>query len=186
MAGGACLQRRRRRRAHAPAGVRGARHRLGGDAQHQHGDARGFGGDRQPPARGQIQPGLRAPQLDHRRAHIGAAHHVQPRAQHRLRIGQHAQDQARGIEPDLAQPRRVQPAAALFGRGGAEPDDRPAQFAAEHRGEAGGAARIASIRRIDLVQAAPRETAAQHPVEVRMIEARMARARGWAALLYPR
>ena len=80
----------------------------GRDPQQQWRHARSFRGQREPAAGGQVDPPRIAPQFDHRRPDRGTAHHFAGRAQQGVGIGgQHQQHRVR-VDPDFAQPGRIE------------------------------------------------------------------------------
>ncbi len=165
-----------RRTGHLPACLRRARGRPGiGQAQQEWRHARGLGREREAAAAGQIEQRRIAAELQNDRAERPAAQRVHARTQQRLRVGQYAEDQPRRIEPEIGKARAIEagPALRLFL---AQPENRgrcivPAGKAqGQHGREARGTGVALCILRENLVQLAPRQSAAQHAINPRKSE----------------
>lgn len=156
----------------APARLRGTRPRFGIGAQQQRSDARGFRGQRDPAAGGQVEHARVAPQLDHRRADARATHDVDRRAQQRDRIGEQDQHDPPRVDADRGEAGGMDRAAPL-GRLLAQPDERARRRAdepGEHRGKPCGAPRVFRLAGKQFVQPPAREPAADRGVDSGMAE----------------
>lgn len=160
------LQRPRRQGRDQPARPGGAGGWRGATQQKGR-DARRLGRQRKAPADRQIKLARLAPGLDHDRPQRRASGGLRASPQHALRVaGPHQQD-ARGIEAELGQPRRMQTARLAIQRILPDPEDRAltgrAQRNAHGKPRRGG--EIGAACRIDLVQRRARDAAAQRLVQ---------------------
>jgi hypothetical protein len=161
------FQRARRQRRDLPAGAGGARGRARHRAQQHDRDARAFGRERKAPARGQIEQTRLAPGFDQHGAQRRAACRLGPGPQHALRIPHPHQQDARGIEAELRQARRVQAASLGIEDILPDPEDR-ALLRRPDRDADGKASRCREVRgsrRVDLMQSRARDATAQRFVE---------------------
>lgn len=166
------LARPRRQGPHQPARRRRARRRLGSDPQQQGHDAGRLCRQDETPAGGQVELARLAPGLDQGRAKGRTAGRLCPGAQHALGIAGPHQQHLRGVEAELGEAGRVQPAG--FGRQKILPDPeqrpRPRGPQGQRRGEAGRGGQIGPAGRIDLVQGGAGDAAAQRLIEPRHAE----------------
>src|SRR6185369_17470141 len=90
-----------------------------------------------------------------------------------------------GIHADLAQTRRMQPAATPLGLVGAQPDQHAADPYRQHRREACSTAGIRCIRCKHLMQTTARQPPAELPIDRLMPERRQHSRFGWPMTLDP-
>lgn len=142
------------------------------DPQEQGHDAGSLGCQSKAPAGGQVELARLAPGLDQRRAESRTAGRLGPSTQHALGIAGPHQQNLRGVEAELGEAGRVQPAG--FGRQKILPNPeqrpRPRGPQGQRRGEAGRGGQIGPAGRIDLVQGGAGDAAAQRLIEPRHAE----------------
>jgi len=172
------LQSPRGERPHLPARARRARCLGGRDAQQQYRHARGFRREGEPAARRQVERARLAPRLDQHGAQRGTARRFSPGPKHPFAIARPDQEQARRIEPELVQPRRMESP----GLGIDEILPRPENGAfiglplalprpqCESERETGRSGEIGDLGGVDLVQRGPYEPAVQDLVQSRHAE----------------
>lgn len=167
------LQRPRRHRRDLPAGPGGARGRRGDGAQQQRRDSRGFGRQRQAPARRQVEQARLAPGLDQHCAQRGAARGFRARPQHAAGVARPHQQEAIRVEAELGQPRRMRPPGLGLDDVLPDPEDRAlvGRPQRQPQGKTRRRREIRHARRMDLVQRRPCEPAAERLVESRQAEA---------------
>ena len=122
---------------------------------------------RQAAACSQVKLARIARQFDHHPAQRRAAKPIRRRAQHRSRIGQHAQDQPRRVHPDRRQPGRMQRPRLSPRRLLDQPQDLSADHPDKQRRKARRTARLAKIGK-QLVHPPPLYPTAESSVDRRM------------------
>lgn len=157
---------------HQPAGRRRTRRRLGSDPQQQRHDAGRLGRQNEAPAGGQIELARLAPRLDQRRAESRTAGRLGPGAQDAFGIAGPHQQHLRGVEAELGETGRVQPAGLGHQEILPDPEQRPRPRSpqGQGRGEAGRGGQIGPSRGIDLMQGGASDAAAQRLIELRHAE----------------
>lgn len=93
----------------------------GQNPQHQHGHARTFRGQHEPPAGGQVQPTHWAPAFDEQRPEPGAARRFRRGVEQGCFVRDQAQQHRSRIEAEFAQPGRVELAGLLLRGFGPQP-----------------------------------------------------------------
>ncbi len=163
----------RRQRRDLPAGrCRAGLGRHGG-AQQQGRRSRTLSRQRQPPARGQVEPARLPPGLDQHRSQRRTAGRLATCPQHPLRIARPHQQDASRIKPEFGQAGRVQTAGLDIDDILPDPKDRtqPGRPDGQPDREPRRRREIGRGRRIDLVQRRPSDAATQRPVEAGCAEA---------------
>jgi len=167
------LQRPRGERLHLPARPRRAR-RLGGrDTQQQYRHARSFRRQGETAARRQVERARLAPGFDQHGAKRGAASRLGPGPQHTLAIARPHQQQARWIEAELVQPRRMEPPGFGIDEILPRPEDgafggfllRLSRPQCEADCETGRSGEIGDLGGVDFMQCRPREPTVQDLVQ---------------------
>lgn len=148
---------------HQPARRRRAGRRLRRNPQQQSHDAGGLGRQDEAPAGGEIELARLAPGLDQRRAEGRAAGRFGAGAQDTLGIAGPDQQNLRGIEAELGEAGRVQPAGLGRQEILPDPEQRPYPRGPQGQGrsKAGRSGQVGTAGRIDLVQGGAGDAAAQ-------------------------
>lgn len=157
--------RRRMRRAHDPARLRGGRCRVRPHPQQQRGDAGGLRGQRQLAAGDEVELARFAKGLQHHRAQRIAGERIGGGAQCGLDIGGAYGDEQARIEAELGKPARRQRAGFNFGKILPHPDQRfsPRKPARDARDKTGRRRALVSFGK-HLMHGGKRQPAAQHDI----------------------
>ncbi len=178
-AGQAALARLRDQGPHLPARLGGGGGGHAGGAGGDEGDAARGGGQRQAPARGEVEGSRHAPDLGEDDADGTTTDRIMGRLQHRLRIPRPDEDEAAGIETEGGNAVAVGTAEFLVEHALADPDHGRGGGCPQRQaeGEAGGGRAMGRARGEDLVQGRAGEPAAEQGVEPRRPEGDMRRRR---------
>ena len=163
------LQGSRRQSAHQPTGPGGAGILPGARTQQHRRDAGRLRRQRQSPARCQIEQARLAPGLDQHRPQRRTARGLRAGPQHVLRIARPHQKDARRVETELGQPRRVQTPGLGIENILPDPEDRPHLRRPDRQphGETRRRSEVRRSRRVNLMQRRARDASAQRLIKSR-------------------